>query len=184
MELFKNDIEQILFDEATIAARVAELGSVISKDYMGKEVVVVGILRGSYVFLADLSRHFEFACTIEFMSVSSYGNGTSSTGQVQITKDLTNPIEGKHVIVIEDIMDSGNTLAYLFGVLRQRKPASLRLCTLLDNPARRQQNVEISYCGFQIPNAFVVGYGLDFAQYYRNLPYIGVLKSSVYTKEE
>lgn len=184
MELFKNDIEQILYDEATIAQRVAELGAVISRDYQGKEVVLVSILRGSFIFLADLCRHLEFPCLMEFMSVSSYGNGTESTGQVQITKDLTNSIEGKHIIVIEDIMDSGNTLAYLLGVLQQRKPASLRLCALLDNPARRAQNVEISYCGFQIPNAFVVGYGLDFAQLYRNLPYIGILKSSVYTPKE
>lgn len=181
MELFKNDIEQILYDEHTIAKRVAELGAVISRDYEGKEVVVVSILRGSCIFTADLVRHLEFPVSLDFMALSSYGNGTTSTGQVQITKDLSCNIEGKHVLVIEDIMDSGNTLAYLMNVLLQRKPASIRLCTLLDNPARRQQKVEISYCGFQIPNAFVVGYGLDYAQYYRNLPYIGVLKESVYS---
>lgn len=180
MELFKNDIEEILFDEETIATRVAELGAVISRDYAGKEVVLVSILRGSFIFLADLCRHLEIPCTVEFMSVSSYGNNTSSSGQVQITKDLNCDISNKHVILIEDIMDSGNTLDYLNKLLRQRNPASISLCTLLDNPARRQQNLEISYCGFQIPNAFVVGYGLDYAQYYRNLPYIGVLKPSVY----
>lgn len=183
MELFKNDIEQILYDENTIAKRVAELGAVISRDYVGKEVVVVSILRGSCIFTADLVRQLEFPVTLEFMALSSYGNGTTSTGQVQITKDLSCNIEGKHVLVMEDIMDSGNTLAYLMNVLLQRKPASIRLCTLLDNPARRQQNVEISYCGFQIPNAFVVGYGLDYAQYYRNLPYIGVLKPVVYSDQ-
>lgn len=180
MELFKNDIDHVLFDESTIAKRIEELGGVISRDYQGKEVIVIGILRGSIMFMADLSRHFEFACSLEFMALSSYGNGTTSSGQVQITKDLTCDIEGKHILVIEDIMDSGNTLAYLLNVLKQRRPASVRLCVLLDNPARRKQNVEISYCGFQIPNAFVVGYGLDYAQYYRNLPYIGVLKPSIY----
>ncbi len=182
MELFKQDIQEILYDEATIAQRVAELGAVISRDYQEKEVVLISILRGSFIFLSDLCRHLEFPCTVEFMSVSSYGNTTTSSGEVQITKDLSCDIAGKHIIVIEDIMDSGNTLAYLFNVLRQRKPATLSLCTLLDNPARRQQDVEISYCGFQIPNAFVVGYGLDYAQYYRNLPYIGILKPSVYEK--
>lgn len=181
MELFKNDIEEILYDEATIAQRVKELGAVISRDYEGKEVVLVAILRGSFVFLSDLCRNLEIPCTVEFMSVSSYGNSTSTSGQVQITKDLNCDISNKHVILIEDIMDSGNTLAYLYNLLRQRKPASVALCALLDNPARRQQDVEISYCGFQIPNAFVVGYGLDYAQYYRNLPYIGILKPSVYS---
>lgn len=182
MELYKDDMEQVLFDAPTIARRVAELGAVMSRDYAGKEVVVIGILRGSFMFLADLVRHFEFPCNVEFMSVSSYGNGTSSSGEVQITKDLSMDIGGKHVIVIEDIMDSGNTLAYLLKVLSQRKPASLRLCTLLDNPERRKENVEVAYCGFQIPNAFVVGYGLDYAQNYRHLPYIGVLKPSIYEK--
>lgn len=180
MEFYKDDIQQVLFDETTIAERVQELGSVISRDYQGKELVLVSVLRGSFVFLADLCRQLEIACTVEFMSVSSYGSGTSSSGQVQITKDLTCDLSGKHVLLIEDIMDSGNTLSYLFQILRQREPASLQLCTLLDNPARRQQNVEVSYCGFQIPNEFVVGYGLDFAQKYRNLPYIGILKPEIY----
>ncbi len=181
MELFKNDIEEILYDEETIAKRVAELGAVISRDFAGKELILVSILRGSFVFLADLCRHLEIPCRVEFMSVSSYGNSTSSSGQVQITKDLNCDISDKHVLLIEDIMDSGNTLDYLNKLLLQRNPASISLCTLLDNPARRQQALEISYCGFQIPNAFVVGYGLDYAQYYRNLPYIGILKPSVYS---
>lgn len=181
MELFKNDIETVLYSEEVIAKRVAELGAVISRDYAGKEVVLISVLRGSFVFVSDLCRQLEIPCTMEFMSVSSYGNGTSSSGQVQITQDLTRDIAGKHVILIEDIMDSGNTLAYLYNLLRQRKPASLDVCALLDNPARRQQDIEISYCGFQIPNAFVVGYGLDYGQLYRNLPYIGVLKPSVYS---
>ncbi len=184
MELYKNDIEKVLYDEATIAQRVAELGAVISRDYQGKELVIVAVLRGSFVFLADLCRHIEVPTKVEFMSVSSYGDRTSTSGQVQITKDLSCDLWGKHVLVIEDIMDSGNTLAYLFGLLRQRKPASLALCALLDNPARRQQEVEISYCGFQIPDAYVVGYGLDYAQYYRNLPYIGILKREIYESNE
>ncbi|MFI3253041.1 MAG: hypoxanthine phosphoribosyltransferase [Eubacteriales bacterium] len=182
MEQYKSDIQEVLYDKATIAQRVAELGAVISRDYQGKEVVLVAVLRGSFVFLADLCRHVDLDCTVEFMSVSSYGSGTSSTGQVQITKDLSCDISGKHILLIEDIMDSGNTLSYLFNMLKQREPASLQLCALLDNPARRQQNVEVSYCGFQIPNAFVVGYGLDYAQRYRNLPYIGILKPEVYEK--
>lgn len=180
MELFQHDIEQILYDQNTIAQRVAELGAVITRDYQGKSVVLVSILRGSFIFLADLCRHLDLECTVEFMSVSSYGSGTASSGQVQITKDISCDLEGKHVLLIEDIMDSGNTLAYLHRLLRQRHPASLNLCALLDNPARRQEEVEISYCGFQIPNAFVVGYGLDYAQKYRNLPYIAILKPEVY----
>lgn len=178
LELYNDHMERILFTQEDIAKRVAELGQVISKDYIGKEVVLVAVLRGSFIFAADLCRQLEFPCSIEFMSVSSYGSGTSSTGQVQITKDLSCDIAGKHIIVLEDILDSGNTLSYLFNVLRQRKPASLELCTLLNNPTRRQKDVEVAYCGFEIPNEFVVGYGLDFAQQYRTLPYIGILKKS------
>lgn len=183
IDLYNDHMENILFTQEEIAKRVEELGTVISGDYQGKEVVVVTVLRGSFIFAADLCRHLNVPCTFEFMSVSSYGSGTSSTGQVQITKDLSCDIEGKHIIVIEDILDSGNTLSYLFNVLRQRKPASLELCTLLNNPSRRQKDVEVAYCGFEIPNVFVVGYGLDYAQHYRNLPYIGVLKPSVYEGE-
>ncbi len=183
IEIHKEDIESILFTEQEIGQRVEELGAVISSEYAGKEVVIIAVLRGSYVFAADLCRHFDFPCTIEFMSVSSYGSGTSSTGQVQITKDLSCDIAGKHIIVLEDILDSGNTLSYLFNVLRQRKPATIELCALLNNPKRRQKDVEVAYCGFEIPDAFVVGYGLDYAQQYRNLPYIGVLKKSVYQKD-
>lgn len=180
MEFYKNHMTEILYDEETIRNRVKELGGVITRDYADKEVVLVAVLRGSFIFLADLCREVDLDCSVEFMSVSSYGSGTSSTGQVQITKDLSCDIAGKHVLLIEDIMDSGNTLSYLFNLLQQRKPASLSLCALLDNPARRQKDVEISYCGFQIPNAFVVGYGLDYAQKYRNLPYIGILKPEIY----
>lgn len=182
IELYKDHMERILFTQEQIAQRVAELGKVISNDYQGKEVVIITVLRGSFLFAADLCRHLDFPCTVEFMAVSSYGNGTSSTGQVQITKDLSCDIAGKHIIVLEDILDSGNTLSYLFNVLRQRKPASIQLCTMLNNPNRRQKDVEVAYCGFEIPNVFVVGYGLDYCQYYRNLPYIGVLKRSIYEK--
>ena len=131
--------------------------------------------------LDDLVRQLNLPCTVDFMAVSSYGGGTSSTGQVQITKDLSGDISGKHVIVVEDILDSGNTLSYLLKLLEQRKPASIRLCTLLDKPERRTKPVEVSYSGFTIPDAFVVGYGLDYAEHYRGLPYIGILKPEVYS---
>ena len=142
--------------------------------------MLIGVLRGSFVFMADLCRAIDLPCTLDFMSVSSYGKGTSSSGRVQITKDLSEDITGKHVIVVEDILDSGNTLSYLLELLKARKPASIRLCTLLDKPDRRVKPVEVHYSGFSIPDAFVVGYGLDYAEKYRNLPYIGILKPEVY----
>ena len=173
-------IEEVFLSEEQIQARVRELGEQITRDYEGKEVVLITILRGSTLFMADLCRHIDLHCNIDFMSVSSYGNGTSSTGQVQITKDLTSDISGKHIIVIEDILDSGNTLSYLLKLLEQRSPASIDICTLLDKPLRRTKPVEVRYSGFTIRDAFVVGYGLDFAERFRNLPYIGVLKPEVY----
>lgn len=177
----ENDIERILFDDERLKQRVKELGEQITADYTGKkEIVLVTVLRGSYIFMADLSRAIDLPCVIDFMSVSSYGKGTTSSGQVQITKDLSENIEGKDVIVVEDILDSGNTLFYLFQMLQARKPASVRLCTLLDKPDRRVKDIKADYCGFSIPDAFVVGYGLDYAEKYRNLPYIGILKPEVY----
>jgi len=161
--------------------RVRELAAQITADYQGKEIILISVLRGSFVFMADLCRSIDLDCTVDFMAVSSYGGGTSSTGQVQITKDLSGDISGKHVIVVEDILDSGNTLSYLLKLLEQRKPASIRLCTLLDKPERRTKPVEVSYSGFTIPGAFVVGYGLDYAEHYRGLPYIGILKPEVYS---
>lgn len=176
------DIEQILFSEEMLQKRVRELGEQISADYAGKEPVLVSVLRGSYIFMADLSRAIDQPCSIDFMAVSSYGKGTTSSGQVQITKDLSDDIEGKDIIVVEDILDSGNTLYYLLQILQARKPASIRLCTLLDKPDRRVRDIVADYSGFSIPDAFVVGYGLDYAEKYRNLPYIGILKPEVYSK--
>ena len=179
-----NDISEILFSEQDLAIRVRELGEAITRDYADVAgdagIVVVSILRGGAVFTCDLIRAIDLPLEVGFMAVSSYGSGTSSTGQVQITKDLSSDIAGQHIIVVEDILDSGNTLSYLLKLLAQRKPASIRLCTLLDKPERRTKPVEVHYSGFTIPDAFVVGYGLDYAEHYRNLPYIGILKPEVY----
>lgn len=175
-----NDVEKILFTEDELKQRVAELGAEITRDYAGKAPVLASVLRGSYIFMADLSRQIKLPLTIDFMSVSSYGSGTTSSGQVEIKKDLSDPIEGRDLIIVEDILDSGNTLYYLLDVLRARKPASIRLCTLLDKPDRRTKPITADYTGFTIPDAFVVGYGLDYDEKYRNLPYIGILKPEVY----
>ena len=178
--MLEKAIQEVLFSEEQLNQRVKEIAKQIEQDYAGQEIMLVSVLRGSFVFMADLCRHIDLPCTIDFMSVSSYGKGTSSTGQVQITKDLSSDISGKHILVVEDILDSGNTLSYLLKLLEQRKPASIRLCTLLDKPERRVKQVEVHYTGFSIPDAFVVGYGLDYAEQYRNLPYIGILKPEVY----
>ncbi len=178
--MMEQDIEQVLFSEEQLRQRVGELAAQIDRDYAGREPLFVSVLRGSYVFMADLTRKVTLPCTVDFMAVSSYGKGVTSTGQVQITKDLSGDIEGQDLIVVEDILDSGNTLSYLLEILKARKPASVRLCTLLDKPDRRVKNVQVDYCGFTIPDAFVVGYGLDYAEKYRNLPYIGILKPHVY----
>ena len=179
--LLEKDIQEVLFTQEELEKRVRELAAQITADYQGKEIILISVLRGSFVFMADLCRSIDLDCTVDFMAVSSYGGGPSSTGQVQITKDLSGDISGKHVIVVEDILDSGNTLSYLLKLLEQRKPASIRLCTLLDKPERRTKPVEVSYSGFAIPDAFVVGYGLDYAEHYRGLPYIGILKPEVYS---
>ena len=177
-----DDVQEILFTEQQLKQRVAELGAAISRDYAGREpVLLVSVLRGSYIFMADLSRAIDIPVQIDFMSVSSYGKGTSTSGQVEIKKDLSDSIEGVHVIVVEDILDSGNTLSYLLHVLSARHPASISLCTLLDKPERREKPITADYVGFTVPNAFIVGYGLDYAEKYRNLPYIGVLKPEVYS---
>lgn len=176
----KNDIERVLFTEAELKDRVAELGARITADYQGKRPIVISILRGSYIFMADLTRSIDLPITVDFMAVSSYGAGTSSSGQVRIVKDLSESIEGRDVLVVEDILDSGNTLSYLLEILKARHVASVRLCTLLDKPSRRVKEVHADYVGYTVPDYFVVGYGLDYAEYYRNLPYIGVLKPEVY----
>ena len=178
--MLDNDIQEILFTEEQLKNRVNEIARQIEADYAGQEIMLVSILRGSFIFMADLCRAIRLPCTLDFMSVSSYGGGTSSTGQVQITKDLSEDIAGRNLIVVEDILDSGNTLSYLLKILEHRRPASVRLCALLDKPERRTKPVDLHYRGFTIPDAFVVGYGLDYAEKYRNLPYIGVLKPEVY----
>lgn len=176
----KEDIGKILFSEEELSKKVAELGRTITEDYAGKNPICVGVLKGSFVFMADLMRRIDLPCQIEFMAVSSYGSKSETTGAVEIKKDLAIDIEGRHVIVIEDILDSGLTLSYLVQYLANRNPASVAICTLLDKPDRRRTKVEPRYLGFKIPDQFVVGYGLDFAERYRNLPYIGVLKPEIY----
>ena len=181
--MLEQDIERVLFSEEELDRRVSEIAAEINRDYAGKEPMLISVLRGSFVFMADLIRKIEVPCTVDFMSVSSYGRGTTSSGQVQITKDLSDDIEGKDIIVVEDILDSGNILSYLLQLLQARKPASMKLCTLLDKPDRRVKEVHVDYTGFTIPDEFVVGYGLDYAEKYRNLPYIGILKPRVYGGE-
>ena len=181
--LLDRDVERVLFSEEELRRRVAEIAAEIDRDYAGKEPLLVSVLRGSFVFMADLVRQIHLPCTVDFMAVSSYGSGTTSSGQVKIVKDLSETIEVKDVIVVEDILDSGNTLSYLLKLLEARRPASIRLCTLLDKPERRTKPVEVQYSGFTIPDEFVVGYGLDYDERYRNLPYIGVLKPKVYGGE-
>ena len=175
------DVEQILYTEEELRQRVKELGCQITADYAGREPLLISVLRGAYIFMADLTRSIRLDVTVDFMSVSSYGAGTVSSGQVEIKKDLSSSIEGKDLIIVEDILDSGNTLYYLLDVLRARKPSSVRLCTLMDKPERRAKPIKADYVGFTIPDAFIVGYGLDYAEKYRNLPYVGVLKPSVYS---
>lgn len=174
------DILKINLTEQQIAERVKELGQQISKDYEGESVLMIGILKGAMIFLADLVRNITVPTYFDFMAVSSYGSSTQSSGAVRILKDLDKSIEGKHVIIVEDIVDTGLTLNYLVENLRARGPKSIKICTLLSKPDRRTVGVEIDYNGFVIPDEFVVGYGLDYDERYRNLPYIAVLKPEIY----
>ena len=167
---------RVMISEEEVDAKIAELGKKISDDYAGKQVHLICILKGSVFFTCELAKRITVPVTLDFMSVSSYGDGTASSGIVRIVKDLDESLEGKEVIVIEDIIDSGRTLHYLLDVLKKRQPNSLKLCTLLDKPERRVKEVTVDYVGFEIPDEFVVGYGLDYAQRYRNLPYIGVVE--------
>ncbi len=167
---------RVLISEEKIACKIKELGELISKEYEGKKIHLICVLKGGVFFMTELSKHITVPVSIDFMSVSSYGDGTVSSGRVRILKDLDETIEGKDVLVVEDIIDSGKTLSYLMEMLSTRKPNSLKLCTLLDKPSRREADVTVDYTGFQIPDEFVVGYGLDYAQHYRNLPYIGVVQ--------
>lgn len=178
--MMEKDIERVFFSKEEIEEKVAELGRQITEDFTGKNPLFVGVLKGSFVFMADLMRSVNTYCDIDFMSVSSYGNGTTTTGAVKINKDLSYDVENRHIIIIEDILDSGITLSYLRNYIMARNPASISICTLLDKPARRKANISADYVGFICPDAFIVGYGLDYAERYRNLPYIGVLKSDIY----
>ena len=175
-----DDIAEVLIDEQAIAAKVRELGTAIADDYRGKDLVLVSILKGALPFLADLMRQMPLPLALDFLEVSSYGDATESSGNVRILKDLAKPIEGREVVVVEDILDTGHTLSYVIEHLHSKQPRSVRLCTLLDKPARRIVPIQIDYRGFEIPDKFVVGYGLDYAERYRNLPFIGVLKPEVY----
>ena len=172
-------IGEILIDEETLAARVAELGAEVSADYEGRDLLLIGVLKGAVFFMADLMRHLTVACEVDFMAISSYGDATDSSGIVRILKDLDISIDGREVLVVEDIIDSGLTLSYLMRNLESREPASLEVCALLTKPERREIDVPVRYIGFEIPNRFVIGYGLDFAERYRNLPYVGVLDTDL-----
>jgi hypoxanthine phosphoribosyltransferase len=173
-----SQIGEILVQPDELEHRVSELAAQISTDYAGKDVLLIGVLKGAVFFLADLMRKIDVDCEVDFMAVSSYGSSTDSSGVVRILKDLDAPIEGRHVLIVEDIVDSGLTLSYLFRMLGGRSPASLEVCALLTKPDRREVDMPIRYVGFEIPNKFAIGYGLDHAERYRNLPYVAVLDES------
>lgn len=176
-----NDVGDILFTEEQLAEIVKNIGKRISEDYKDKNLVMISVLKGSLMFMADLMRAIDIPCSIDFLSVSSYGSGTTSSGAVRILKDLDCSLEDKDILVVEDILDSGVTLSFLLKNLSARNPKSIRLCTLLDKPERRRVDIFPDYVGAQVPDEFIVGYGLDYAEKYRNLPYIGVLKPEIYT---
>ena len=178
----ENDILNVLISEEELAKKVQEIGAQISKDYEGKNLMMVSVLKGSVVFMADLMRAVTVPGEIDFMSVSSYGSGAKTSGVVKIIKDLDIELAGRDLLIVEDILDSGLTLSYIKKILMERGPRSIKICTLLDKPERRKADIFADYSGFEVPDEFVVGYGLDFAEKYRNLPYIGVLKPSVYEK--
>jgi hypoxanthine phosphoribosyltransferase len=175
MEAVKDAVGEVLIEEEPLQARIAELGSEISREYEGRDLLLVGVLKGAVFFMADLMRELSIPCEIDFMAISSYGAATDSSGVVRILKDLDTNIAGRDVLVVEDIIDSGLTLSYLMRSLKARKPASLEICALLTKPERREIEVPVKFVGFEIPNKFVIGYGLDFAERYRNLPYVAVL---------
>ena len=181
--MLEKNIEKVLLTKEQLEQRIKELGAEITRDYQGKELVLAAVLQGSYVFMADLTRAIDTPCNVDFMVVSSYGKGTKTSGEVQIIKDIAQPIDGRDLLIVEDILDSGVTLHYLMQILAARGANSIRLCTLLSKPERRKIQVDVDYLGFEIPDEFVVGYGLDYAEKYRNLPYIGILKPYVYGGE-
>lgn len=180
--MYNSDIEKILVSNAEIAKRSDEIAAQINADYKGKPILVVGILRGASIFLADIFKRLEGDVELDFMSLSSYGNGTNSSGEVKMIKDLSEPVDGKNILIIEDIIDTGITLSYLIKVLEARNPESIKLCALLDKPTRRKVELKGDYIGFEIPDEYVVGYGLDYAEKYRNLPDVCVLSKKVYEK--
>lgn len=179
----QRDIKNIMLSEEEIAKRVKELGKQLTEEYKGRELLIVGVLKGCMLFLSDLVRTIDIPLTMDFMVVSSYGTATKSSGVVRIIKDLEREIEGKDVLIVEDIVDSGLTLSYLIENLKTRNPKSIKVCSLLDKPDRRKAKVDIEYVGFKIPDEFVVGYGLDYAERYRNLPFVCVLKPEVYSNK-
>ncbi|GAU78998.1 hypoxanthine phosphoribosyltransferase [Fusibacter sp. 3D3] len=177
-----NDVKEVLFSEEVLRAKVKEIADQISKDYLGKDLLLVGVLKGANVFMCDLMREISFPIQIDFIAASSYGHSTESSGVVKILKDLDYSIEGKDVIIVEDIIDTGLTLKYLIENFKSRNPRSIEICTLLNKPERRIANIDVKYIGYKIPDEFIVGYGIDYAEKYRNLPFIASLKESVYTK--
>lgn len=174
------DIESILIDEDKLAKRIKEIGQEISEDFAGEEIMLVGILKGASVFMSDLIRQISLPVYIDYMVVSSYGNSAETSGVVRIIKDLEDNIDGKNIIIVEDIIDTGLTLSYLKQNLLSRNPKTLKICTLLDKPARREKEINIDYRGFEVPDEFIIGYGIDYAEKYRNLPFVGLLKREVY----
>ena len=177
-----DDILRVLYSEEELEAKCAELGAQISKDYEGKNLLLVSVLKGAVVFMTDLMRHITVPCSIDFMVVSSYGSGVKTSGVVKIVKDLDADLAGEDLLIVEDILDTGMTLHYLKQLLQDRNPNSIRIATLLDKPERRRAAVRADYVGYQVPDEFVVGYGLDYDEKYRNLPYVGILKPEVYKK--
>lgn len=179
----EKDIEQVLITEQQLKDRIAELGEILTKEYEGKDPVIVGVLKGVVVFYADMVRAVKTPCQMDFMWISSYA-GTSSTGNMNVKKDVSVDIKGRHVLILEDIFDTGNSLDFTYRHLLSKEPASLKICTLLDKPSRRKEGITLQadFVGFTVPNAFVVGYGLDYNEHYRNLPYVGILKPEVYSK--
>ena len=176
-----NSVEKVMISEEKIAEIVSDLGAKISEDYKDKNLLMVSVLKGSVIFMSDLMRKITIPCRIDFMAVSSYNGGTKSSGEVKIINDLDKPIEGYDLLVVEDVLDSGLTLDYILKLLKSRNPKSIKICTLLDKPQRRKVNITADYSGFEIPDEFIVGYGLDYDEKYRNLPFIGCLKSEIYS---
>lgn len=175
-----NDIKEVLYNEDQLRDKIRQMGAKVSKDYSGKELILIGILKGSVVFMSDLLREITIPCKMDFMAVSSYGNSTETSGVVRILKDLDYEIQGKDVLIVEDIIDSGVTLKYLTKCLSARKPSSLGIICLLNKQERRKVNIDVRYVGFDVPDYFIVGFGMDYAEKYRNLPYIGILKDEIY----